>query len=129
LELLAHIRPDTPDPDAPEDMPEGDAPEFPEFEAGDDEAAAADETAAANTVTVDRDGWQTYELDDLYGNDEDAVEPEPEYEQYEQEYEEPEPEYEPEPEPEPEYYDDGRLTARTKGKGRAPLARPSRSRR
>jgi hypothetical protein len=111
LDLLGDIRPDTPDPDAPEDMPEPDAHECSGFEAGDEEMAAAD-TAAGNAATVDQDGWQTFELEDLYGNDEHADEPEQEFEQ---EYEQ---EYEPEQQPEPEYYDDGRFTARAKGKGR-----------
>jgi hypothetical protein len=39
LELLADIRPDTPDPDAHEDMLEPDAHQSSGFEAGDDERA------------------------------------------------------------------------------------------
>jgi hypothetical protein len=98
-------------------LPEPHEPEFPEFEARDNE------TTVADTAAVDQDSWQTYELDDLYVDDERVDEPEQEYEP------EPEYEYEPEPQPEPEYYDNGRLTARAKGKGRASLGQPSHSRR
>jgi hypothetical protein len=94
--------------DIPADLPEPNAPDVPEepeleFEAAVDEQAQYDE-----------DGWQSYTNDDLYGDDAAPTAPEHEYDQA------PEPESEPELEhqPEPEFDDSGRLTARSKGKGR-----------
>ncbi|KAG8768939.1 hypothetical protein FRC12_005263 [Ceratobasidium sp. 428] len=71
-------------------------------------------------LLLDADGWEQYDNELLYGDQEldeldGALEPE--------DQPEPEPKPEPEPEPEREYDNNGRLTAHSKGKGRS--TRPS----
>ncbi|KAG9098143.1 hypothetical protein FRC07_010685 [Ceratobasidium sp. 392] len=68
-------------------------------------------------LLLDADGWEQYDNELLYGDQEPdgALEPEDEPEL--------EPEPEPEPEPKREYDNNGRLTAHSKGKGRS--TRPS----
>jgi hypothetical protein len=87
--------------DIPADLPAPDSPDAPE------EPEPEFEAALDEQVQYDDDGWQSYAHEDLYRDDNTAP---TEYE------DEPEPELE--PEPEPEFDNAGRLTARSKGKGR-----------
>ncbi|KAG9077833.1 hypothetical protein FRC06_008682 [Ceratobasidium sp. 370] len=102
LDFLADIPPDLPGPNALELLDETGLPDEPEAAA--EPEIPAEPLYSEAVVPIDQDDWRLYEPLESYGNDTT----------------------EPEPEPVLEYYADGRLTARAKGKGHPGLSRSRR---